>query len=195
MAGFEKHFDLGAYGKEMILTVKNRTGIPTSVGIAPTKALAKVANKIAKKFSTRIGGVYVLDNPEKTRKALLWKKIGDVLGIGRQYEKRLLALNIRNAQKFVELHDDYVRKELSVVRLRLKRELSGLTTLSLEATSKKKNTVTRAFEICYSDYNEFKERVPTYAVRIGEKLRRQESNFSLLQVFIQTNQFRNDLKQ
>jgi len=147
LAGFEKHFDLGAYGKEMILTVKSRTGIPTSVGIAPTKALAKVANKIAEKFSTRTGGVYVLDNPEKTRKALLWKKIGDVWGISRQYEKRLLALNIRNAQQFVELHDDYVRKEFSVVGLRLKRDLSGLTTLSLEATSKKKNiAVTRAFE-------------------------------------------------
>lgn len=194
--GFENHFNLEAYGREMILAVKSKTGIPISVGIAPTKALAKVANKIAKKFSERTGGVYILDESEKTRKALLWTKIGDVWGIGRQYEKRLLSLNIRNAQQFVELHDEYVRKEFSVVGLRLKRDLSGLTTLSLEATPKKKNiAVTRAFENMYSDYSELKERVSTYAVKIGEKLRRQESNCSLLQVFILTNQFRSDLKQ
>ena len=68
----------------------------------------------------------------------MWTKIGDVWGIGRQYEKRLLAMKIKNAQQFVELHDEYVRKEFSVVGLRLKRDLSGLSTLSLEATPVKK---------------------------------------------------------
>jgi len=196
LIGFEAHFDLEAYGRKMILTVKSRTGIPISVGIAPTKALAKVANKIAKKFADRTGGVYLLNSSDKIKKALLWTKIGDVWGIGRQYEKRLLALNIKNAQQFVELHDEYVRKEFSIVGLRLKRDLSGLSTLSLEAIPEKKNiAVTRAFETMYSDYNELKERVSTYAIRIGEKLRRQESNCNLLQVFVLTNQFRKDLKQ
>ena len=185
LKGFEEHFDLHAYGKEMIKAVRSKTGIPISIGIAPTKALAKVANKIAKKFAARTGGVYIIDDPEKTRKALLWTKIGDVWGIGRQYEKRLLAMKIKNAQQFVELHDEYVRKEFSVVGLRLKRDLSGLTTLSLEATPVKKNiAVTRAFESMYSDYAELKERVSTYAVKIGEKLRRQDSNCSLLQMFL-----------
>lgn len=196
LKGFEEHFDLESYGKEMIKAVRSKTGIPISIGIAPTKALAKVANKIAKKFADRTGGVHIIDDPEKTRKALLWTKIGDVWGIGRQYEKKLLALNIRNAQQFVELHDEYVRKKFSVVGLRLKRDLSGLTTLSLGETPAKKNiAVTRAFESMYSDYAELKERVSTYAVKIGEKLRRQESNCSLLQIFLLTNPFRNDLKQ
>ncbi|MCP9199020.1 Y-family DNA polymerase [Gramella sp. GC03-9] len=196
LKGFEEHFDLYSYGKGMIKAVRIKTGIPISIGIAPTKALAKVANKIAKKFADRTGGVHIIDDPEKTRKALLWTKIGDVWGIGRQYEKRLLALNIKNAQQFVELQDEYVRKEFSVVGLRLKRDLSGLTTLSLEATPVKKNiAVTRAFEKMYSDYAELKERVSTYAIKIGEKLRRQDSNCSLLQVFLLTNPFRNDLKQ
>lgn len=194
--GFEAHFDLSSYGKEMIKAVRSKTGIPISIGIAPTKALAKVANKIAKKFADRTGGVYIIDDPEKTRKALLWTKIGDVWGIGRQYEKRLVAMKIKNAQQFVELHDEYVRKEFSVVGLRLKRDLSGQSTLSLEATPLKKNiAVTRAFESMYSDYDELKERVSTYAVKIGEKLRRQDSNCSLLQIFLLTNPFRNDLKQ
>ena len=196
LEGFDEHFDLKVYGKEIIKTVRSRTGIPISIGIAQTKALAKVANKIAKKFAARTGGVYIIDDPEKTRKALLWTKIGDVWGIGRQYEKRLLAINITNAQQFVELHDEYVRKEFSVVGLRLKRDLSGQSTLSLEATPLKKNiAVTRAFEKMYSEYAELKERVSTYAIKIGEKLRRQDSNCSVLQVFLLTNPFRNDLKQ
>lgn len=196
LAGFKEHFDLTTYGQDMIKAVRSRTGIPISIGIAPTKALAKVANKIAKKFANHTGGVHIIDDPEKIRKALLWTKIGDVWGIGRQYEKRLLAMNIKNAQQFVELHDEYVRKEFSVVGLRLKRDLSGLTTLSLEVTPLKKNiSVTRAFENMYSDYAELKESVSTYAVKIGEKLRRQDSNCSLLQVFLLTNPFRNDLKQ
>ncbi|MFV9485101.1 Y-family DNA polymerase [Christiangramia sp. ASW11-125] len=196
LEGFEGHFDLNSYGKEMIKAVRSKTGIPISIGIAPTKALAKVANKIAKKFADRTGGVYIINDPIKTRKALMWTKIGEVWGIGRQYEKRLLALNIKNAQQFVELHDEYVRKEFSVVGLRLKRDLAGLTTLSLEATPLKKNiAVTRAFESMYSDYAELKERVSTYAIKIGEKLRRQDSNCSLLQIFLFTNPFRNDLKQ
>ena len=196
LEGFEEHFDLKAYGREMIKAVRSKTGIPISIGIAPTKALAKVANKIAKKFTARTGGVHIIDDAEKTKKALLWTKIGDVWGIGRQYEKRLLALNIKNAQQFVELHDEYVRKEFSVVGLRLKRDLSGLITLSLEATLLKKNiAVTRAFESMYSDYAELKERVSTYAIKIGEKLRRQDSYCSLLQICLLTNPFRNDLKQ
>lgn len=196
LEGFEEHYDLDSYGREMIKAVRSKTGIPISIGIAPTKALAKVANKIAKKFAELTGGVYIIDDLEKTRKALLWTKIGDVWGIGRQYEKRLLALNIKNAQQFVELHDEYVRKEFSVVGLRLKRDLSGLSTLSLEATPVKKNiAVTRAFESMYGDYAELKERVSTYAVKIGEKLRRQDSNCSLLQVFLLTNPYRQDLKQ
>lgn len=196
LEGFQEHFDLYAYGREMINMVRRKTGIPISIGIAPTKALAKVANKIAKKFAARTAGVHIIDDSEKTRKALMWTNIGDVWGIGRQYEKRLLALNIKNAQQFVELHDEYVRKEFSVVGLRLKRDLSGLSTLSLEATPVKKNiAVTRAFESMYSDYAELKERVSTYAVKIGEKLRRQESNCALLHIFLLTNPFRNDLKQ
>ena len=195
-SGFEAHFDLEAYAKEIIKMVRKSTGIPISIGIAPSKALAKVANKIAKKFPERTGGVHLIDDREKIRKALIWTKIGDVWGIGRQYERKLQGLKIKNAQQFVDLHDEYVRKEFSVVGLRLKRDLSGLSTISLEETLIRKNiAVTRAFESMYSDYDDIKERVSTYAIRIGEKLRKQDSNCSLIQIFLLTNQFREDLKQ
>lgn len=194
--GFDKFFDLEAYAFQIIQTVKRSTGIPISIGIASSKALAKVANKIAKKFATRTNGVYIINTEDKKVKALKWTKIGDVWGIGRQHEKRLKKLKVDNAYKFTLLPDEFVRKEMSIVGLRLKRDLSGLTTLGLEETQMKKNiAVTRAFETMYSDFEELKERVSTYAVNIGEKLRKQNSCCSMLQVFLLTNPFRNDLKQ
>jgi len=194
--GFSEFFDLEKYSKDIIQKVKISTGIPLSIGIAPTKALAKVANKIAKKFSDRTEGVYVIDTDEKRIKALKWTKIGDVWGIGRQHEKRLLKLNIDDAYKFTQLPDEYVRKDMSIVGLRLKKDLSGLPTLALEEVSTKKNiAVTRAFEKMYSNYNDLRERVSTYAVKAAEKLRRQNSNCALIHVFLLTNPFRMDLPQ
>jgi len=194
--GFSQHFDLDSYSKDIIRKVKTSTGIPISIGIAPTKALAKVANKIAKKFSDRTEGVYVINTDEKRTKALKWTKIGDVWGIGRQHEKRLLKIDIDNAFKFTQLPDQYVKNEMSIVGLRLKRDLAGLPTLALEEVSTKKNiAVTRAFEKMYSNYDDLKERVSTYTVKAAEKLRRQNSNCSLIHVFLLTNPFRMDLPQ
>jgi len=194
--GFGQYFDLEKYALDIIQAVWNSTGIPISVGVAPTKALAKIANKIAKKFPDRTKGVYVINSDEKRMKALKWTKIGDVWGIGRQHEKRLLNIKIENAYKFTLLHDEYVKKEMSIVGLRLKRDLSGETTLGLEEPAKKKNiAVTRAFETMYTDYDDLKERVTTYAIKIAEKLRRQDSCCSLLHIFLVTNPFRADLKQ
>jgi len=174
--GFGQYFNLEKYALDIIQAVWNSTGIPISVGIAPTKALAKIANKIAKKFPDRTKGVYVINSDEKRMKALKWTKIGDVWGIGRQHEKRLLNIKIENAYKFTLLHDEYVKKEMSIVGLRLKRDLSGETTIGLEEPAKKKNiAVTRAFETMYTDYDDLKERVATYAIKIAEKLRRQDS--------------------
>lgn len=194
--GFDKHFDLELYALEIIQVVKRSTGIPISIGIAASKALAKVANKIAKKFAKRTNSVYVINTEDKKVKALKWTKIGDVWGIGRQHEKRLLKLKVDNAYKFTLLPDEYVRKEMSIVGLRLKRDLSGFKTLGLEETQIKKNiAVTRAFDTMYSEFDDLKERLSTYAVKIGEKLRKQNSCCSMLQVFLLTNPFREDLKE
>lgn len=194
--GFDEHFNLEDYALNILNTVKRSTGIPISIGIAPTKSLAKVANKIAKKFPSRTKGVYVINTEEKRIKALKWTKIGDVWGIGRQHERKLLNIKIDNAYKFTELPNQYVKQEMSIVGLRLKRDLSGYSTLHIEETSIKKNiAVTRAFENMYSDYDEVRERVSSYAVRIGEKLRKQKSCCSMLYIFLITNQFRQDLRQ
>jgi len=129
--GFEM-FDLNEIGLDMQRKVTKGTGIPVSVGFAPTKALAKVANKIAKKFPERTKSVYSIDSEEKRIKALKRTKIEDVWDIGRKHAKRLQAKNIFNAYQFTQLPDDWVRKEMAVVGLRLKHELEGKPTLDLE---------------------------------------------------------------
>ncbi len=193
--GFE-FYDLETLGKQMIEKVYRHTGIPISVGLAKTKSLAKVANKIAKKFAEITGGVYAIDSELKKEKALRWTKIGDVWGIGRQHEKRLLNIKIYNAWQFIQLPNEYARKEMSVVGLRLKRDLSGESTLDFEEIKNKKNiAVTRSFEKMYGDYEDLRERVSTYAAKAAYKLRKQDSNCTLVYVFLLTNKFRKDLKQ
>ena len=193
--GFEM-FDLDEYGVRIQRTVTKGTGIPVSIGFAPTKALAKVANKIAKKFPEQTQSVYTIDNEEKRIKALKWTKIEDVWGIGRKHAKRLKNIKITNAYQFTQLSDDWVRKEMAVVGLRLKHELQGKPTLNLEAPKNKKMiATTRSFEKMYTKFEDISERVSTFTASCSEKLRKQESHCNMIMVFVQTNHFRKDQPQ
>tara|TARA_R110002096_G_scaffold394733_1_gene590020 strand:+ start:3734 stop:4993 length:1260 start_codon:yes stop_codon:yes gene_type:complete len=193
--GFD-NFNLQTLGKEMRHKVPKWTGIPISVGIAPTKALSKLANRIAKKYPKETGSVYIIDTEEKRVKALKWLKIEDVWGIGRQHAKRLKSMNVNTAHDFIQLHDALVRKLFSVVGLRLKHDLQGIPTLDLEEAQPRKNiATTRSFETNYTTFEELKERVSTFAVSCAEKLRKQGSCCSSLMVFIQANRHRQDLPQ
>lgn len=193
--GFEL-FSLQKIGETMRHRVTKGTGIPISIGFAPTKALSKVANKIAKKFPERTNSVYVLDTEEKRKKALKWLPIEDVWGIGRKHSQRLKSLNIHNAYQFSQLSDDWVRKNMSVVGLRLKHDLEGKPTLDLETKANKKMiATTRSFEGMLTSYQDIRERVSTFAVSCAEKLRNQKSQCNMLMVFLHTNGFRKDLPQ
>ncbi len=191
-----KYLDFQAHGIQIKKDITKSTGIPISVGFAPTKALSKVANRIAKKFSKRTQGVYIIDNEEKRVKALKWLAIEDVWGIGRRHAKRLQKINIRNAYQFTLLPDEWVRKNMSVVGLRLKRDLEGKPTLDLEKIKTKKNiATTRSFDKNYSDFEQIKERVTTFSVSCAEKLRKQHSYCNTLLVFLHTNRYRKELPQ
>ncbi|MEY5047316.1 MAG: UmuC protein [Bacteroidota bacterium] len=193
--GFEK-FDLQTYCEEMSRKVHKSTGIPVSIGLAPTKALSKLANRIAKKYPKETKGVYIIDSEEKRLKALKWLKVEDIWGIGRQYAKLLNTYNINTALDFVKLPDDFVKSKLSVVELRLKHELEGKQTLSLEEKKAKKNiSTTRSFEKTYSTFEELRERIVTFSVSCAEKLRRQNSCCNSIMVFIRTNNFRKEQPQ
>ncbi len=188
--------DFGAYGLHIREAVTKSTGIPISIGFAETKALAKVANKIAKKFDEQTRGVYIIDSEEKRIKALKWLKVEDVWGIGRRHAKRLNKLGIKTAYQFTQLSDAWVKKNMSVVGLRLKHDLEGKPTLDLEQIKAKKSiAVTRSFEKNYTEFEQISERVFTFAVTCAEKLRKQKSHCNALMVFLHTNGFRKDLPQ
>lgn len=186
--GFQ-NYNLNDYCLQIRTEILKNTLIPTCVGVAPTKALTKVANRIAKKFP-QLNGVYCIDSEEKRIKALKWLDIEDVWGIGRQFAKKLKSKNVNKAYEFTMLPDEYVRKEFSVVGLRLKKELEGLSVLELEEVATKKNiATTRSFDKTYSDKSYLQERISTFAVTCAEKLRNQKSTCSIVTVFIYTNRF------
>jgi DNA polymerase V len=166
------------YGVQMKKRVQKWVGIPVCVGFAPTKALAKVANKIAKKFQDRTSGVYVIDDEDKRIKALKWTQIEDVWGIGYRTTKKAKLRNITTAFDFIQpQHEAWIKKEMGVIGLRLKYELEGKSVLDLEPipNQKKSISVTRSFPKQISDFDLLRERIATFASVCAEKLRKQKS--------------------
>ena len=194
--GFE-NYDLQSYFEEIKKTVLKWTGIPVSIGIAPTKALAKVANRISKKFPNKTKGVYIINSEEKRIKALKWLKIQDVWGIGFKHAERLKNIKINKAYNFINLEDSWVRKNMSVVGLRLKKELEGESVLDLEEviSPKKAIATTRSFEGTITDYEKIKERISTFAICCAENLRAQNSNCNSIYVFVRSNKFQKNKPQ
>lgn len=184
-------------GNRLRETILRYTGLPVSIGFAPTRTLAKLANRIAKKFPERTAYVYVLDTDAKIRRALQWLPVDEIWGIGRMLADKLRQkAGVRTAWDFRNLNDAWVRRETSVKGLRLKYELEGKITLSADQDAVRKNiAVTRAFENHLSTLKELEERVATYTAICSEKLRLQKSHCNSLLVFIHTNEHRNDLKQ
>jgi len=170
--------DFHNYGLQIKNRVQKWVGIPTCIGFAPTKALSKVANRIAKKFQQRTQGVYVIDTDEKRIKALKWTKIEDVWGIGFRLKKKMIAHNILTAYDFTKpQHEAWIRKQMGVIGMRLKYELEGKSVLALESIPEQKKSIatTRSFPKQISDFDDLRERVVTFATVCAEKLRKQNS--------------------
>ena len=188
--GFE-NCNFNSYGKAIRSRVLQWTGIPTSVGVAPTKALSKVANKIARKFPKETNSVYVIDTEAKRIKALQWMPIGDVWMIGRRLQKRLHAKGCTTAYDFTQLPDDWVLKNFSITEWRLKKELEGVSKMKLtERSDKKTIATTRSFEYTFSDIHNIKERIATFASSCAEKLRNQKSSCHMLIVFLRSDRYK-----
>ena len=193
--GFE-NYNFQDYGNQMRLRILKWTGIPTCVGIAPTKALSKVANKIARKFPNQTKGVYVIDSDEKRIKALKWTKLEDVWGIGRGIHKRLKAKGCKTAFDFVELPDDWVRQSFSITEWKLKKDLEGISKIKLdEVKTKRAIATTRSFEYTFSDIENIKERISTFATSCAEKLRKQGSSCHVIYVILSSDRHKKDFEQ
>ncbi|MBU3820805.1 Y-family DNA polymerase [Flavobacteriaceae bacterium XHP0103] len=193
--GFE-NFNFNDYGNQIRQRILKWTGIPVGVGIAPTKALSKVANKISRKFPEQTKGVYVIDSEEKRIKALKWLKIEDVWGIGWGLQKRLKAKNCKTAFDFVQLSDDWVRKTFSITEWKLKKDLEGIPSIMLdEVKTKRAIATTRSFEYTFSDIENIKERISTFATSCAEKLRKQGSSCHMIYVMLSSDRHKKELEQ
>ena len=167
------------------------TGIPVSVGIAPSKVLSKVANRIAKKDKQKTQCVMVLDNEEKVQQALMATDVADLWGIGRRYARKLKDLyGINTAWQLKHMPIEWARKNLGgLVGVRMIKELNGESCILLKNPLEKKKMIatTRMFGKPVFTLQEIKEAVATYTARAAEKLRRQNSAATTLDVFVVYN--------
>ena len=173
--------------QHILLSVKKNTGIPTSIGIASTKTLAKIANKMAKQRN----GVFIIQSDRHRDAVIRNTSITQVWGIGGQYSKLLVKNGIKTAFDFTQLNDNWLKNNMKVIGLRIKRELLGESCIPLELVTPAKKAIatTRAFGKKTSELKYIQEAVSTYAVRCSEKLRKQHSVANILSVFIHTDPF------
>ena len=187
---------LQQWGERLNKRVKREVGMPISIGLAPTKTLAKIASKLAKKFE-----VYhhccMIDNDYKRERSLEWCPIEDVWGIGRRYAAKLQALGCKTALDFAKHHKDWVRQTFNNINIvRTWQELNGEDAVPNEELAKKKSIYTsRSFNGMISDIDTLRTHVSNYAARCAEKLRQQKTVASIVGVFVNTNMFREDLAQ
>ena len=190
LSGFTSR-NLTEYGRTIRATVKRWTGLSVSVGIAETKTLAKIANRVAKR-TPDTGGVFdLLACPD--RDALLGRiAVEDVWGIGRNHARVLNQHGITTALQLRGVDDQWIRKRMGIVGLRLVMELRGVSCLDLDQCPAPKQSLTcsRAFGTLISTLAEMEEAVSVYTSRVAEKLRRERLAATVLTVCLTTNEFK-----
>jgi len=165
------------------------TGIPVSIGVGPTKTLAKLANKMAKKHSSN--GVYILTISKHLDKILKDLSLEDIWGISKGWANRLKSIGINNPFELQQSDPRQIRNLISVVGERIVYELRGIPCLTLEGiTAKQSITVSRSFGNIINNKNDLKKALANYVARAAEKLRSQNSLCGAISVFIHTNRFR-----
>lgn len=187
---------LKRYGQDIVKTVGKGTGIPISLGIAPTRTLAKVASKFAKKYKG-YHGCCIIDNDEKRQKALELFEVGDVFGIGRKMKEHLTRYGVRTAADFTRLDGEWIRSVFSITGYRTWRELRGEACISLdELPARKSICVSRSFaDEGITDRRQLEEAVANFASDCARKLREQNTICRQMTVFAFTSRFRTDVPQ
>lgn len=182
--------DLTEYALEIKRTVYDWTDIPVSIGVAPTKTLAKIANRLSKK-SAKANGVLVLTDPHVITEALRRTKISDVWGIGRKYAEKLSRYGMNTALDLCNAKDSFIKQHLTVVGLRLVKELRGEPCGDLEILPPPKKGIctSRSFGREVTELSDLREAVATHSVTCARKLRRQKSCAISVTVFLETSRF------
>lgn len=182
------------FGDNLARTVKKWTGITVSIGMAPTKTLAKAANRTAKRRGLRS---LKLETETEIDAVLDDMAVDDVWGVFGRLKKKLNRLGITTALELMHLAPARARSLYSVVLERTVRELRGEPCIELEEQPppKQQIVVSRSFGKLVAELSELEQAVATYAARVGEKLRKQNSFANGVYVWVATNRFREQDKQ
>ena len=196
LSGMGTSEELTEYCKKMVRHIGKGTGIPISLGVAPTKTLAKMASKFAKKYKG-YEGVCLIDTDEKREKALKLFEIGDVWGIGHRSVERLNYYGIKTAWGLTQKSESWVRKELTVTGVRTWKELRGESCISIEELPHKKSICTsRSFaDQGLNKLADVGETIANFAAQCSRKLRVQHTVCNSITIFAHTSRFRQDLPQ
>ena len=190
------NIDFDAYAKKISAQCWKMTSIPVSVGIAPTKTLAKIASKLCKQYPKLRGGCY-MHRPQDIEKVLRKYPIEDVWGIGRRSAPKLKAMGINTAYDYTQLPEGVIRNMSGITGVRTWKELQGIPCIEFEDGFEAKQSicVSRSFSSEIFDVKELQEQVANFASTMAEKLRKQNSAASEMVVFAYTNRFKESAPQ
>ena len=186
-----QNIDFNQYAKTISKTCYKLTSIPVSVGIAPTKTLAKIASKLCKQYPRLQGGCY-MHRPEDIEKVLRKYPIEDVWGIGRRTTTKLKLMGINTAYDYTQLSETRVRSLFNITGLRTWKELQGIPCIEFEDGFEAKQSicVSRSFSSEIYEVKELQEQIANFSASMAEKLRKQCSAVSEIVVFAYTNRFK-----
>ncbi len=175
-------------GREIRSTVLQWTGIPTSIGIAKTKTLSKVANHIAKKKQSGVTSLIGIENIDSILEKV---EINDVWGVGRQLTKFYQKNGIYNAKQLKNKSNTWIKKCSNVLSSRTAMELRGIPCIDLETTQSKRKScvVSRSFGKRVENFQELREAVANYCLNASEKIRSESLVAKSITVFVRTSPF------
>lgn len=193
---FRKNIDLVNFAYDCKKRIKDWVGVPVSIGIAPTKTLAKLANKVAKD-DPRFDGVVILSEPRVIRHFLKSMPIENIWGIGRKLTAKLENIDIKTAYDLSQVDSRLIGDNFNVVLERTVRELKGQSCITLHdfMEPKKQIMVSRSFGKSIRSKSILSEAISFHASRAAEKLRYEKQKCRLITAFIRSNRFNTRVRQ
>ena len=191
-----ENIDFDVFAKHLSAQCWKMVSIPVSVGIAPTKTLAKIASKLCKHYPKLKGGCY-MHRPQDIEKVLRKFPIEDVWGIGRRSVAKLKLKGVDTAYQFTQLQEKNVQSIFGITGVRTWRELRGIPCIEFEDGFEAKQSicVSRSFSSEIYDVKELQEQLANFASTMAEKLRKQGSAVAEMLVFAHTNRFKENQQQ
>lgn len=196
LRSFKKNIDLVNFAYDCKRKIREWVGIPVSIGIAPTKTLAKLANKVAKD-DPRFDGVVILSEPRVIKHFLRSMPVENIWGIGKRLTARLENIGVKTAYDLTQIDSRLIGDNFNVVLERTVRELKGQSCITLHdfMEPKKQIMVSRSFGRSIRTKNVLSEAISFHASRAAEKLRYEKQKCRLITTFIRSNRFNTKIKQ